>query len=282
MYSIVKAVKDVTEHCQSSSVATAPQALSQLVVLMTVVLDPASPLQVFHLPQLGAAKGEDAVTSEEREAAELTPLATTTRRSFHDAIARRVAKLRYGSGAKSPSLRFDMALAVCPSLRSLKHIAEVTNATVGTTGEVTRPAGVIEEVVWAKITSLVEQAIEVQAARDNESATGKGEEKNEGDEADSKRRKVVSAPSPAASSVMNKALAGLLDDDSDEEDDSSPADLTPKKKATAAVKGWRKLKVLHMIWFLPGICLATSGPFVAVLYLRSGGDRQSLTLAQMS
>lgn len=243
MYSIVQAVNGTMAHCQSTSEATAPGALAGLVVLMTTDLDTAGPLPVVRVPPIGEKGEDEPTTTEMRAAHDLSPLATTTRRIFHDAIAKRVVKKRYGSGANNHSHRFDMTVALSPRSRLLQYLKVLHEAEIGKTGGFKMSAANLQDVVFNKLSHLAAKAVESQRARYRDGGEGKG-----ADGRKEKRRKVNR--SPEVEGVHNTktaamAAAGFYDESSGDDDENAdePRGISPLVEGRAAVDAWKTAKV---------------------------------------
>lgn len=219
------------------------------------------------------------VRKERRAASSLTQLGRATRRAFHDAIAARVVKARYGSGVASHSHRFDMTMALSPNTRSLKYLDVLSVVEVGKTGGFFGPAGAVvaRDAVSAKLSRAAAAAISETRVRKGEDCTLKGSANGKasadrsdqggddsvdvgsGSEEDGwrrpgKRRKGNPEGHVAAGSEADDAIAaamvaaGLLDDaedddDNEDDDEDSTSVISPLRIAEAAVREWKEAKV---------------------------------------
>lgn len=89
-----------------------------------------------------------------------------TRRAFGEAIAKRLVGERYGRMESQHSHMSDMAIFIVPRLRSGNYLNLIRDSDVGKTGIFTKTADLMKEIIWRRVTDLVERVIVAKRGRD--------------------------------------------------------------------------------------------------------------------
>ncbi|CAB1117218.1 unnamed protein product [Ectocarpus sp. CCAP 1310/34] len=232
VYSILRAVKTVTEYCQKTYEATMEGGLRQTVQLLISTLEPSKPLRVHHVEAIGADAPDPPHTDRPHE--DLTETGRTTREVFATALAKRFLPRYKSSELNRRTHLFDHAPLLNPRTRKMRYIELLLKSTAATSysGSCGTLATFtdIKERIQEEVLELLEQAVVEHRAREpvptsDEEVTGP-------------RSRTVPAATRAADDDV-----GFDDSEGEEEESSSLYERSPEEEAKSILKEWLNLLI---------------------------------------
>eukprot|EP00904_Undaria_pinnatifida_P006868 jgi/Undpi1/3310/HiC_scaffold_15.g06684.m1 len=219
VYSIVQATRNCVDSCHTAAAAepTSQDAMQQLLLLMTSTCDPAASLEVQRPSPPPPPAGEHLETRRPpltRPTESLSPTATSTRLSFHQAIAKRVVQPRYGPGYGDHSHLFDMAMLLSPKGRNLKYLDALSSARIGQTGRFSAAPDTVRDKIKHQLVTLVAKSVGAKKSLEESRASHGNDSSSR-----AKRMKVADDTRRASDRRMQAMRAAGMVDDSDDDDE---------------------------------------------------------------
>ncbi|CAM9374719.1 unnamed protein product [Choristocarpus tenellus] len=237
VYTIIKAIQEVTEAAQSTKFPSAPGVFQRMMILTNSELNTSQPLTMrdakvhngaFSAPTEPARSGEDDVLALPVD--KITGLGKLTREVFSTSLASYFRGSRYGVKYMSSSHLFDMMMALCPGTRKLSYIDRLAPTSA--------IAYEIKKKVWQQVHDIM---VKVIVAARVHLPVCKSVESPGSKEVGFKNE---NRPTPATSlSLGVRNMSGLFDDSEEEEEQREIEDMSAEEAAVTCIKMWRDAKI---------------------------------------